>query len=189
MANVLLHLALGMILMAVAAVFLRRYPCSHLRVSYSRIARLLSRVLRQHARPSFRLMAAHRAGSRRAATYRKRAHSWPSRTGRSLRRGRHTCTYIVGVDPHPSRPECAHRESRLTSAFDESGRRRSRFALRSRLRANQHRPHHPFELLHGFRNLRRVPQGHLPTVEEFHAPHGLVQQSVLSEVHRVHAGA
>ena len=36
--------------------------------------------------------------------------------------------------------------------------------------------------------LRQLPQGHLRAVEVFHAPLRLVQQPVLPEVHRVHAG-
>ena len=53
---------------------------------------------------------------------------------------------------------------------------------------DQRRRHHSLQLLHGFGGLRRMPQGHLRAVEKLDAPLRVVQQPVLPEVDRVHAG-
>ena len=54
--------------------------------------------------------------------------------------------------------------------------------------AHEHRQDHPGQVLHGLEALRRVPQGDLRSVELLHAPLRLVQQPVLSQGHRAHAG-
>ena len=57
-----------------------------------------------------------------------------------------------------------------------------------RIRENERRRNHPLEFLHGFGHLRRVPQENLRGMEEFLTPFRFVQQPVLSQSHREHAG-
>ena len=103
---------------------------------------------------------------------------------------------VMLVRFRPSRPHTARRFPIRTIAspiqcphrYRLEGRRRTEVAVLPLVGQDQRRRHHPIELLHGFGDLRRVPQGHLRAVEELDAPLRVVQQPVLPEVDRVHAG-
>ena len=75
---------------------------------------------------------------------------------------------------HPD-PNGRIRQSSIASAFDGRGGPGRAITLFAVLRAHHQRADDPLEFLHGFANLRRVPQGYLRTMEEFDAPHGIVQ--------------
>ena len=79
-------------------------------------------------------------------------------------------------------------QSRDRPAVHGRRRRRSQVALLAFGGEHQHGQDHPVRFLHGLRPLRRMSQGHLPAMAEFHAPLRVLQQSVLSPLHRAHAG-
>ncbi len=60
-----------------------------------------------------------------------------------------------------SRSRFADSQRPQRAGFHGGGRRRAEFAVLPLVRQNQCRRHHSLQLLHGFRALRRVPQGHL----------------------------
>ena len=87
-----------------------------------------------------------------------------------------------------SQPERSHREPGQPSALHGRRRRRAEIAVLPRLGPDQRRRDHSVELFHGFGNLRTVPQEDLRRMERIVPPFRLVQQPVLSQGHRIHAG-
>ncbi len=83
------------------------------------------------------------------------------------------------------RPDSESIDAAPLSMNEEGAGAQSPFAPSSA--ADQYGEDHPLEFLHGFRVLRPVPQRYLRTVEGVDAPLRIVQQSVLPEIHRVHA--
>ncbi len=75
-----------------------------------------------------------------------------------------------------------------SSSHNGRRRRRSEIAVLPRFRANERGRHHSVELFHGFGNLRTVPQEDLRRMERVVPSFRLVQQPVLPEGHRIHAG-
>ena len=187
-ANVLLHLALGLALALLAARYVRQYPieCGIFLAAaalaaciwYSEATRTIS------ARycgcisdsPKWRWQSSDGASFVRPGIG-AIGHCGPRRTRAPPDRGG-----VLATCQSPDRKSCQR------SALDGFGRRRLAFALRAVFGADQHRQDYSVELLHGLRRLRPLPQGHLRTVEKLRAPFRFVQQSVLPEVHRIHAG-
>ena len=178
MANVLLHVVLGLALAAVAVALLQnRAPdaggCRG-RLCHRTRTRRFPDNRRGHSRSPLGPPGAHRDGAGRlGAADSIRAKAAP-RVPKSIRdlAGLAAGLSPLGAPlrPREARPERSHLQPDARSGVDEPGRRRPTFAVLPLVRPNQHRRHHSLELLHGFRNLRRVPQGHLQPVEEFDAP-------------------
>ncbi len=104
-------------------------------------------------------------------------------------RGR-TAAFRNGVvEPDVARPEGPDQESAVRHRrLWRRKVRRPEVAVLAVFGQHERERHHSIELLHGLEALRRVPQGHLRAVEVLDAPLRLVQQPVLPEVDRVHAG-
>ena len=88
----------------------------------------------------------------------------------------------------PRAERAAHREPGAAAAQHGRRGRGPAVALLPVLRRHRQRQDHPRELLHDERQLRQVPQGHLRPVERVGAPPLVVQQPVVPQVDRVHAG-
>ncbi len=183
--NVLLHLALGLILAAVALRYARRYPTQcgafliaavpalylvfrgntfqhrfvlwlHILLALTAVALIGLRAMRSSFRAAYAIAVAILILlPTSAAVYRK-------------------------LRPNPN--DRIHNPPTAPLSMDQEGGGAA-FAIRAILRANQYRENHTIEFLHGFRSLRPVPPGYLPAVEKLDASLRILQQSVLPEVH------
>ena len=81
-----------------------------------------------------------------------------------------------------------HQESSHGAAVHGPRRRRRARRLLSQLCAGRRTSQDSGEVLHGVRRLRALPSGYLQAVAKLGAPLFFIQQSVVSQEHRVHAG-
>ncbi len=187
-------------LMAGCALAWRRHPRACTAILLAGLPALYLGLRRKHARPSLGAMGARAAGDcggdlrwrapaeERTADGNRGFDARPA----SMERGgygdlpRGDRRFVVSQ--RAAGRDREDYQSRQPAAIDGPGRRGLAFSICAVFRANHGRAHHPFEFLHGQPRLRGVPQGYLRAMEKLDAPFRVVQQPVLPEGHRVHAG-
>ena len=192
MGNVALHVVLGLGLMVVAAALCQALPARMRRVSGGGSAGAIPGGAGEHAGAPLGAVAAHPAGA--AAVLLIGLRVFQTRAARVWKAGfaaAAACWCAAGrrvaLPRGTHEPNDAIVNPRLAPlSMDQEGAGRGRRSRRLRPRPIPAKSSPPISSW--IRRRAGMPQGYLRAVEKFGAPFRFVQQPVLPESHRVHAG-